>query len=90
MVPTECPRTTTDTPLSPSVAVNIDFRGYLQFLCIGLNFSYREKEKGGLCSKFRTVDTDVDPCRGEIKKKGMHFRSPNVRRGGEISNKMQP
>jgi len=34
----------------------------------------REREGGGLCSKFRTVDTDVDPCRGEIKKKGMHFR----------------
>ena len=54
-------------------------------------FSYREKEKRRLCSKFRTVDTDVDPCRGEIKKKGgMQFRSHIVRRGGEISNKMQP
>ena len=34
MVPTECPRTTTDTPVTPSVAVNVDFRGYLQFLRI--------------------------------------------------------
>ena len=33
-VPTECPRTTTGMPVSPSVAVNVDFRGYLQFLCI--------------------------------------------------------
>ena len=49
----------------------------------------REGE-GGLCSNIRTVATDVDPCRGEIKKKGMHFRSPIVRWGGEISNKMQP
>jgi len=53
-------------------------------------FSYREKERRGLCSKFRTVDTDVDPCRGKIKKKGMHFRLHVVRRGGEISKKMQP
>ena len=53
-------------------------------------FSYREQEKGGLCSKFRTVYTDVDPCRGEIKKKCNHFRSHIIWRGGEISNKMQP
>jgi len=36
MVPTECPRTTTGTTVCPSIAVNFDFRGYLQFLCIGL------------------------------------------------------
>jgi hypothetical protein len=30
----------------------------------------RERE-GGLCSKFRTVYTEVDPCRGEIKKRVM-------------------
>lgn len=33
-VPTECPRTTTGTPVSPSVAVNFDFSGYLLFLCV--------------------------------------------------------
>ena len=32
-------------------------------------FSYREKEKGSLCSKFRTVDTDVHAYRGIKKKK---------------------
>ena len=32
MVPTECPRITTDTPMSLSVAVNVDFRGYPQVL----------------------------------------------------------
>ena len=30
--PTECPRTTTGTPVSLSVAVNVDFHGYLQVL----------------------------------------------------------
>jgi hypothetical protein len=28
----QCPRTTTGTPVSLSVAVNVDFRGYLQIL----------------------------------------------------------
>jgi hypothetical protein len=32
--PTECPRTTTDTPVSRPVAVHIDFHGYLQYFCI--------------------------------------------------------
>ena len=32
----QCPRTTTGTPASPSVALNFDFHGYFQFLFIGL------------------------------------------------------
>ena len=39
-VPTECPRTTTGTPVSPSVAVNANFRGYLQFLYIGFTIRH--------------------------------------------------
>ena len=40
MVPTEYPRTKTGTPVSPSVTVNVNFRGYLQFLCIGLTCKF--------------------------------------------------
>jgi len=32
----QCPRTTTGTPVSPSVAKNFNFCGYLQFLFIHL------------------------------------------------------
>jgi hypothetical protein len=32
--PRQCPRTTTDMPMSAPVAVHIDFCGYLQYFCI--------------------------------------------------------
>jgi hypothetical protein len=41
MVSTECARTAAGTPVRPSVAVNIDFHGYLQFLCIGLDHHWK-------------------------------------------------
>ena len=78
--------------MSLSVAVNVDFRGYLQvlhwhystllktFQMINSSFTVEITDLhsatkrmsggwgGGLCSKFRNVHTDVDPCRGVIKK----------------------
>jgi hypothetical protein len=61
----QCPRTTTGTPVSPSVAVHFNFRGYLQFLCVCHSYFTVEKtdlhsptdiERREVCSKNRTVD----------------------------------
>jgi hypothetical protein len=38
--PTECPRTTTDMPVSTPVAVHVDFHGYLQYFCISSVWKY--------------------------------------------------
>jgi len=61
--------------VSHSVAVNVDFRGYLQFLCVrheklsdGHSYFTVEKtdlhsatngHRGELCSKIRTVDAGM-------------------------------
>jgi len=53
-------------------------------------FSYREKEKGGLCSKLRIIDTGVVSLQRRDKKKGMQVRSHIVHEVWQISHTMQP